>query len=61
MLRTVEDRIEPLIASHSTIAEILAAAPTADYDLEWGRGYVTGDIFIRMILAGFGLVGRSRE
>ena len=55
MLSTIEGRIKPLIASHSTAAEILAATPTADFDLVWGQGYVTGDIFVRMVLAGFGL------
>jgi glyoxylase-like metal-dependent hydrolase (beta-lactamase superfamily II) len=55
MLSTIEGRIESMIASHRPLTEIMAAAPTADFDSIWGRGYVTGDIFVRMILAGFGL------
>lgn len=54
MLCTIEGRMKPLIASRSPVAGILAAAPTADFDRLWGRGYVTGDIFVRMILAGVG-------
>jgi len=52
MLCSVEGRIKPMMASGSSLAEILAAAPTADFDLFWGRGYVTGDIFVRMVVAG---------
>jgi hypothetical protein len=59
MLCTIEGRIKPLIASGSPVAGILAAGPTADFDRLWGRGYVTGDIFVRMILAGFGLTQES--
>lgn len=55
MLRTIEGRIKPLIASGRSFSEILAAAPTADFDPVWGGGYVIGDLFVRMVLAGFGL------
>jgi cyclase len=55
MLRTVEERIEPMVTSHRAVADIVGAAPTADFDKMWGRGYVTGPIFVRMILGGFGL------
>lgn len=55
MLCTVEGRVQRLIAAGSSVAEILAAAPSADFDPVWGRGYVTRDIFLRMILAGLGL------
>jgi cyclase len=60
MLRTIEARINALIASGSSVDEILAAAPTADFDPVWGRGYVTGTVFVRMILAGLGLSEKPR-
>jgi glyoxylase-like metal-dependent hydrolase (beta-lactamase superfamily II) len=60
MLCAIEGRIKALIASHSPLPRILAAALTADFDLVWGRGYVTGDIFVRMVLAGFGLTEKPR-
>jgi len=47
-----ECRVQRLIAAGSSVAEILAAAPSAEFDLVWGRGYVTGTVFVRMILAG---------
>ena len=55
MLRTVEERIGLMIAAHWPVADVVSAAPTADFDPAWGRGYVTGPIFVRMILGGFGL------
>ena len=60
MLRTIEVRIKALIASGSSVTEILAAAPTADFDPVWGRGYVTGEIFVRMIPAGLGPTEKPR-
>ena len=61
MLRTVEGRIQPLIACGESFSDILAAAPTADFDPVWGGGYVTGDLFVRMVLAGFGLTEQSNR
>jgi cyclase len=59
-LRTIEGRVQRLIAAGSSVAEILAAAPSAEFDPVWGRGYVTGTIFVRMILAGLGLTEKPR-
>lgn len=59
VLSTVEDRIERLITARAPVSEILAAAPTADFDPIWRRGDVTGDIFVRMVLAGLGLAGNG--
>ncbi len=58
MLCTVEGRIQRLISAGATISEILASAASSEFDSVWGRGYVTGDIFIRMILAGLGLTAQ---
>jgi cyclase len=55
MLTTVERRIHPLIVEQLPVSEILASSPIGDLDLFWGRGYVTGSIFLRMVLAGLGL------
>jgi hypothetical protein len=54
MLCAIEARIQPMIASQSSAAEIIAAAPTSDFDPVWGHGYVSGDIFLRMVLADLG-------
>jgi glyoxylase-like metal-dependent hydrolase (beta-lactamase superfamily II) len=52
MLRSVEDRVLNLIKSALTVQEIIRAVPTADHDPLFGRGYVTGAAFTRMVLAG---------
>jgi len=59
-LRTIEGRVQRLVAAGSSVAEILAAAPSAEFDPVWGRGYVTGTVFVRMILAGLGLTEKLR-
>ena len=51
MLVQVRQRIEVLIASGKTIDEAVAAAPTKDFDSKWGRGYVTPDVFTRMVFS----------
>jgi len=55
MLRTIEGRIQPMIAAGASFCKILAANLTADFDPVWGSGYVTGELFVRMVLAGFGV------
>jgi hypothetical protein len=61
MLRTVEGRIQSMTASRSPVAAIIAAAPTRDLDAVWGGGYVTGDIFVRMVLAGMNGANTERR
>jgi hypothetical protein len=39
----------------------IAAAPTREFDAIWGSGYVSGDIFVRMILAGLGLETKTKN
>ena len=45
----------PPIAANLTAPEIIAAAPTTEFDARWGTGYVTGLHFTRMVLAGLGM------
>jgi cyclase len=61
MLCVIEGRIKRLIAAHSPVTEILASAPTSDFDRVWRCGYVTGGLFVRMILAGLGLSEEKRS
>jgi glyoxylase-like metal-dependent hydrolase (beta-lactamase superfamily II) len=61
MLVAIEGRIQSLVALHLSVAEIIAAAPTHEFDGVWSRGYVTGDVFVRMVLAGLGLTAQSKE
>jgi cyclase len=52
MLRRIEDKILAMIEAGRGLPEIIAARPTAKFDPLWGRGYVTGAFFTRMVLAG---------
>jgi cyclase len=52
MLRRIEDKILAMIEARRDLPEIIAARPTAEFDPLWGRGYVTGAFFTRMVLAG---------
>ena len=49
MLVQVRQRIKVLVAAGKTIDEAVAAAPTKDFDAEWGQGYVSPDVFVRMV------------
>ena len=51
MLVRVRQRIKVLIAAGKTIDEVVAAAPTKDFDATWGSGYVTPDVFIKMVFS----------
>jgi cyclase len=48
MLVQVRQRVKVLVEAGRTMDEAVAAAPTKDFDAEWGRGYVSPDVFVRM-------------
>ncbi len=49
MLVEVRQRIKVLVGAGKTMNEAVDAAPTKDFDAEWGRGYVSPDVFVRMV------------
>jgi cyclase len=49
MLVKVRQRIQVLIAAGTTMDEAVAAAPTRDFDAQWGRSYVSPDVCVRMV------------
>ncbi len=51
MLVQVRQRIESLIAAGKTIDQVVAALPTKDFDAEWGSGYVSPNVFTKMIFS----------
>jgi cyclase len=51
MLAQVRQRIKALIAAGKTIEEAVAAAPTKDFDSKWGTGYVTPDVFTKLVFS----------
>jgi len=51
MLAQVRKRIQQLVAAGKTMDEAVAAAPTKDFDAKWGSGYVTPDVFTKMVFS----------
>jgi glyoxylase-like metal-dependent hydrolase (beta-lactamase superfamily II) len=51
MLVQVRQRIQQLIAARKTMDEIVAVAPTKDFDAKWGGGYLTPDVFTKIVFS----------
>lgn len=49
MLVGVRDRIAAEIAQGKTVDEVVAANPTAEYDAEWGGGFLEPAVFTRIV------------
>jgi cyclase len=49
MLVQVQQRIKILVNAEKTMDEAVAAAPTKDLDAKWGGGYVSPNVFVRMV------------
>ena len=52
MLATIQLRLETLLDSGQSVDRIVAAAPTRDFDAEWGGGLYNGEAFTRLAVAG---------
>jgi glyoxylase-like metal-dependent hydrolase (beta-lactamase superfamily II) len=60
MLVQVRQRVKDLIAAGKTMDEVVAAAPTKDFDGRWGSGYVTAKVFTEMVFSSLAGTGGSR-
>jgi cyclase len=49
MLAQVRQRVKSQIATGKTMNETVATAPTKDFDAKWGSGYVTSDVFTKLV------------
>jgi cyclase len=49
MLRTINSRIQKMIAGKSTLTQILATEPTKDFDKEYGNGLIKNTAFVEML------------
>ena len=54
VLATIRDRVSALIAAGKSLAEIVAAKPTAAYDAKWGTGFINGEFFTKLVYKGVG-------
>jgi glyoxylase-like metal-dependent hydrolase (beta-lactamase superfamily II) len=49
MLAGVLARIEPMVRDGRTVEEIVAAKPTAQFDAQWGKGFIAPHKFAEMV------------
>ena len=49
MLDTVSGRVAAAIAEGKSEAEVIAAAPSAEFDASWGGGFLNPELFIRIL------------
>jgi cyclase len=49
MLVTARDRVQKLKAGGRSLAEAVAAKPTADLDAAWGKGGIPPDVFVAIV------------
>jgi glyoxylase-like metal-dependent hydrolase (beta-lactamase superfamily II) len=52
LLAAIRDRVAALKGEGKSLNEIVAAKPTAAYDAKWGKGFVNGDLFTRLVCKG---------
>lgn len=52
MLSTVVGRVQAAIAAGKSVEDVLAMKPTAEFDEQWGGGFLRADRFIQVIYAG---------
>lgn len=52
LLATVSLRLKKLMAEGKTLDEIKAAKPTADFDAQWGKGFLKPDVWVEMVYNG---------
>ena len=60
MLVQVRQRVKDLIAAGKTMDEVVAAVPTKDFDARWASGYVTPEVFTRMVFSSLAGANGSR-
>jgi len=52
VLATIRERIAALKEEGKSLDEIVAAKPTAAYDAKWGKGFVNGEFFTKLVYKG---------
>jgi hypothetical protein len=49
MLAKVSGRIRAQMRAGKTVAEVVASAPSAEYDAVWGKGFLNPQKFVEML------------
>jgi len=53
-LATIRNRVAAIKREGKSLNELVAAKPTASYDAKWGRGFVNGEFFTKLVYKGVG-------
>lgn len=57
MLNTVRERVQRHIDAGHTVEEAVAAKPTAEFDAQWGQGFIEPDDWVALV---YGVMTRNR-
>ncbi|MDQ3242861.1 MAG: MBL fold metallo-hydrolase [Gemmatimonadota bacterium] len=49
VVRTVRDRVARLVIQRRTLAQVLAAKPSAEFDAKWGAAFIKPDVFVTTV------------
>ena len=49
VIATIRDKVGALKASGKSLADVQAAKPSADYDAQWGGGFMKPDDFVAIV------------
>ena len=60
MLAEVRDKVEPLVKAGKTVEEVVAARPLASLDARWGKGFLKGSHFTRLVYSGLAMHRENR-
>jgi cyclase len=53
MLTSVRDSVAPMVREGRSRNEVIAAKPTADFDADWGGGFMQPDVWVGLVYDGF--------
>ncbi|MGH7163677.1 MAG: MBL fold metallo-hydrolase [Planctomycetota bacterium] len=59
VLSDVRDRVAKLLDEGKSVAEVVAARPSSDYDEKWGKGFMKPDKFVEIVATDLA-AGRSK-
>jgi glyoxylase-like metal-dependent hydrolase (beta-lactamase superfamily II) len=53
-LADIRERVAALKGKGKSLSEVVAAKPSAAYDAKWGKGFVNGEFFTKLVYKGVG-------
>jgi cyclase len=52
LLVTVRDRVKAQKSAGKSLEDVIAAKPTADFDVAWGNGFIKPEVFVQLVYSG---------